>query len=80
MQNRPYKEEGAKQKEQGGGGGGGGEGRAMMQAVLMGEAGLNYASVPHQSPRRPVAPLSSLVTDWELYDALVFVHRITLTD
>ena len=56
------------------------EGREMMQAVLLGEAGLNYGSGPHQSSGRPVASLAPLVTDWELDDELLFVHTITLTD
>lgn len=45
-----------------------------------GGAGLNYASVAHQSPGWPMAPTSFLLVVWELYIAAVFVHRISLTD
>lgn len=51
-----------------------------MQARPEGGAGLNYASVAHQSPGWPVASTSFLLVNWELYIAAVFVHRISLTD
>lgn len=51
-----------------------------MQALPKGGAGLNYASVAHQSPGWPVAPTSTLLVDWELHIVGMFVHRISLTD
>ncbi len=51
-----------------------------MRARPEGGAGLNYASAAHQSPGWPMASLSFLLVDWELYIAAVFVRRISLTD
>ena len=51
-----------------------------MQALPKGGAGLNYASVAHQSPGWPMAPTSFLLVDWELNIVGMFVYRISLTD
>lgn len=51
-----------------------------MQAHPKGGAGLNYASVAHQSPGWPLASTSFLLVDGELYIAAVFVHRISQRD
>lgn len=51
-----------------------------MHAHPMGGSGLNYASEAHQSPDWPMAFMSFLLVEWELYITAVFVHRISITD
>lgn len=57
-----------------------GEKLKNVQALPEGVAGLNYASVAHQSPGWPMAQMSFLLVKRELYIDAMFVHRISLTD
>ena len=51
-----------------------------VQAHPEGGPGLNYTGVANQTAGWPLASMSFVLVDWELYITAVFVHRISMID